>query len=201
MKIFTSADFEQGSEDWLMVRGTIPTASRFKDVLAKGQGKTRRTYMMTLIGQRVTGEVAESYSNHHMDRGHEMEFYARSQYEFTYDVEVDEASFILNASESAGYSPDGLIGENGCIEIKSKLPHLQCEILLQNKMPNEHIAQVQGGLWVSEREWCDFVSYWPGLPLFVKRIYRDEDYIKNLELEINLFNDEMIQLEQKIRNM
>jgi hypothetical protein len=194
-------NFEQGTDEWFACRLGIPTASCFKDVLAKGQGKTRRTYMLKLIGERLTGECQESYSNAHMERGHVMEEEARNLYEFQNDVEVEQVGFIRNVDFQAGYSPDGVVGESGLVEIKSKLPHLQIDVLLLGELPSEHKAQVQGGLWVSEREWCDFVSYWPKLPLFVKRVYRDEKYINDLASAVAGFWGELLELEAKIKEM
>lgn len=187
---------EQGSDEWHSARFGLPTASRFKDVLAKGEGKTRRRYMLDLIGERLTGEGAESYTNVHMERGKAMEAEARDLYRFMTDNEPEQVGFIKN--ETAGCSPDSIIGEKGLLEIKTKLPALQIEVILADKVPSEHIAQIQGSLWVSGREWCDFVSYWPRLPLFVKRVYRDEEYIKNLADEVARFNQEMFALIERI---
>lgn len=188
---------EQNTPEWLAARLGIPTASRFKDVLAKGEGKTRKRYMLDLAGERLTGEPCEGYSNSHMERGKAMEDEARDLYMFMTDAECKGVGFIRNGDKGA--SPDSLIGDNGMLEIKTKLPALQIECILADKLPSEHVAQVQGALWVAEREWLDFVSYWPRLPLFVKRVYRDEDYIKNLAAEVAKFNSEMLELIEKIQ--
>jgi hypothetical protein len=182
-------DFAQGSPEWFAVRLGIPTASEFGAVKAKGEGKTRRTYMMKLIGELMTGEPSESFSNAHMERGKEMEPDARNLYAFHLDLEPVQVGFIRNGRK--GCSPDSLVGTNGMSEIKTKLPHLQAEVLLADRLPPEHEPQCQGNLWVAEREWIDFVSYWPKMPLFVKRVYRDEIYIKNLAAEVDLFNAEL----------
>lgn len=187
---------EQGSPEWYQARLGIPTASEFDSVLAKGQGKMRRTYMMKLLGERLTGEVAQNYTNQHMERGKEMEDEARCLYAFMLNCDPERVGFIRRGD--AGCSPDSLVGADGLVEIKTKLPHLQLEALLADKLPPEHVAQVQGQLWVSEREWCDFVSYWPKLPLLAKRVYRDEAYIKNLIAEIDRFNDELETLTQQL---
>ena len=188
---------DQSSPEWYAARLGIPTASRFKDVLAKGEGKTRKRYMLDLAGERLTGEPCEGYSNAHMERGKAMEDEARDLYMFMTDAECKGVGFIRNGDKGA--SPDSLIETNGMLEIKTKLPALQIECILADKLPSEHVAQVQGALWVAEREWLDFVSYWPKLPLFVKRIYRDEDYIKNLAAEVAKFNSEMLELIEKIQ--
>jgi len=187
---------EQGTPEWFECRLGIPTASMFSAVLAKGQGKTRRTYMLKLLGERMTGELQDNYSNGHMDRGKEMEDEARDAYAFMKDVEPESIGFIRNGEK--GCSPDSLVGD-GLLEIKTKLPHLQLEVLDKDALPSEHKAQVQGQIWVAEREWCDFVSYWPKLPLFIKRIYRDDDYIKTLSEEVDRFLSDMSDLEGKIK--
>lgn len=188
---------EQGSEDWFACRLGIPTASMFGTVMAKGQGKTRRTYLLRLLGERITGDQSYTYSNSHMERGHELEPEAREAYAFIKDVEPQLVGFIRNGDKGA--SPDSLIDTDGCLEIKSKLPHLQLDVLLKKEMPTEHIPQVQGQLWVAEREWCDFVSYWPKLKPFIKRVYRDEAYIKVLSDEVRRFNDELNEFEERYR--
>lgn len=182
-------DCEQGSREWFECRRGIPTASRFADILAKGQGITRRKYLYTIAGEALSGECAESYTNAHMERGHVMEAEARNLYAFDRDVDPVLCGFMRRGR--AGCSPDSLVGTAGMLEIKSKLPHLQIEVLERGTLPPEHKAQVQGQLWVSGRDWCDFVSYWPKLPLFVTRVERDEQYIETLAQAVADFVGEM----------
>lgn len=182
-------DCEQNSAEWLEARRGIPTASRFSDVLAKGQGITRKKYLRTLAGEILTGEVAESFSNAHTDRGHAMEGEARTMYAFARDADPVLVGFMRRGR--VGASPDSLIETDGLLEIKTKLPHLQIEALEGNKLPSEHVAQVQGQLWVSGRAYCDFVSYWPKLPLFCIRVERDEKYIATLAQEVADFIGEL----------
>jgi hypothetical protein len=191
-------DCEQCSEEWYAARLGIPTASEFHTVLAKGQGITRKTYLLKLAGEILTGEPQEGWSNPHMDRGKIMEEEARALYAFLYDAEIERVGFLKNGR--TGWSPDGLIGTNGGIEIKTALPHILIDKLLKDDFPPEHKAQVQGGLRVGEREWIDLVIYWPKLPLFVKRAYRDDVYIKTLSDEVDRFNDELAQTVEKIRS-
>jgi len=188
-------DFEQRSPEWFACRLGIPTASRFKDVLAKGQGKTRRTYLYTLAGEILTGTVADSYCNADMERGKQLEAEARSAYEFQFDQSPALVGFMRRGD--VGCSPDSLIGDDGLLEIKTKFPHLQIECLETGALPSEHVAQVQGQLWVSGRQWCDFVSYWPGLPLFRIRVARDEAYMARLAAEIAEFNAEKLAIVRK----
>lgn len=187
MEIIT--DIEQNSEAWLRARAGIPTASQFSTVLAKGEGKTRRTYMLKLAGEIITGEPMESFSNNHTERGHVMEAEARDLYSFQTGAQLHRVAFIKNGR--AGCSPDNLIGEDGGAEIKTKLPHLLAEVILKDEFPPEHKAQVQGTLWLAKRQWWDIAIYWPKMPLFVKRVYRDEPYIQKLATEIDRFNAEL----------
>lgn len=190
-------DIEQGTDSWFAARLGIPTASKFATVMAKGEGKTRSEYMRKLAGEIVTGDPMESFSNGHMERGKEMEDEARKTYAFINDVEPLRVGFIRNGFK--GGSPDSLIGEKGGLEIKTALPHIQIERLFRDDVPPEHKAQVQGNLWVSEREFWDFVSYWPKLPLLTKRVYRDEAYIKQMSDEVDRFNDELAAMVERVR--
>lgn len=191
---------EQGSPEWYACRLGIPTASEFATVMAKGKeggdSKTRRTYMLKLIGERLTQQPMDNYTNHHMERGKEMEAEARDLYAMVSDVEPVRVGFLRRGE--AGASPDSLIGDNGMLEVKTKLAHLQLECLLSDRLPPEHKAQCQGQLWIAEREWVDFCSYWPGLPLFRHRVFRDEAYIKQIGAAVDAFNAEMLELIAKV---
>lgn len=195
MQVF---DFEQGEEEWFRARMGIPTASKFATVMAKGEGKTRSEYMRKLAGEILTGEPQEAFSNGHTDRGNAMEDEARQHYAFVEVAEIQRVGFIRNGNKGA--SPDSLVGNNGGLEIKTALPHIQIDRLERDRLPPEHKAQVQGNLWLSEREWWDFVSYWPKLPILTVRVYRDEEYIKTMADEIDRFNDELASLVERIRH-
>lgn len=195
MQVFN--DIEQGSPEWFAARAGIPTASRFATVMAKGEGKTRAEYMRKLAGEIITGELAEGFTTPHMERGKLMEDEARETYAFINSVEPYQVGFIRSGDKGA--SPDSLIGTLGGLEIKTALPHIQIDRLERDRLPPEHKAQVQGNLWISEREWWDFVSYWPRLPMLITRVYRDEPYIKTMSDEIDRFNDEKAALVERIR--
>lgn len=182
-------DCEQGTPEWFAARLGIPTASCFGQILAKGEGKTRRAYLLKLAGESITGELADSFGNAHTERGHAMEPDARNLYAFDHDVEPQLVGFMRRGR--VGASPDSLIGDDGLLEIKTKLPHLQLDVLDKGKLPSEHVAQVQGQLWVSGRAYCDFVSYWPRLPLFCVRVERDEKYIETLSQAVADFLGEL----------
>jgi hypothetical protein len=190
-------DMEQGGDDWLRARLGIPTASKFATVMAKGEGKTRSEYMRKLAGEVLTGEPAENFSNGHMDRGKVMEDEARQTYAFIHDADLRRVGFIRD--DDRGCSPDSLVGGDGGLEIKTALPHIQIDRLLRGTLPPEHRAQVQGNMWVSGREWWDFVSYWPRLPLLTVRVRRDEAYIRSMAAEVEVFNAELAELVERIR--
>lgn len=180
---------EQGSPEWFAARCGLPTASNFSAILAKGEGKTRKSYLNKLAAEIITGEPGESFTTQAMERGREMEAEARDLYEFLTDETMYEVGFIKSGDKGA--SPDRLVGPNGGLEIKTQRGDLLVETLLANKFPSEHKAQVQGNLWVCEREWWDLVVYWPRMPMFRIRAYRDEAYIANLAAEVTRFNADL----------
>jgi hypothetical protein len=194
-------DCEQNSPEWYAARLGLPTASMFATVMAKGRdggaSVTRRTYLMKLAGEIITGDPCDNYSNDHMERGKAMEDEARRKYEFLTDAEPQRVGFIVNGPK--GCSPDSLLGTDGLLELKTKLPHLAIECLLRDEFPAEHKAQCQGALWVAEREWIDIAVYWPKLPLFIKRAYRDDIYIRTLSDAVDKFNDELAEIVSRVR--
>lgn len=184
-------NIEQGSADWHALRSGIVTCSELECLLVNGKGQAgfgagAFTYMDQLIGERITGEPADVFQgNRHTERGHELEGKARELYVARTESELDQVAIILN--HGIGYSPDALIAADGLSEIKTKLPKFQVGVILAGEVPKEHIAQCQGGLWVSEREWIDFISYWPGMPLFIKRMHRDEAMIRTIAERVKTF--------------
>lgn len=193
---------EQGTPEWFAARLGHVTASCFSDVLAKGEGITRLKYMRRLVAERLTGKPTESYSNSHLERGTAQEPYARMAYEAKTGNLVQEVGFIKHPELLAGSSPDGLIDEDGGAEIKSVIPTVQIETIERGGYPSFHKAQVQGNLWITGREYWDYVSYSPDLPerlrVYVFRVSRDEKYIQNLEAEVIKFLAEAEELYQRL---
>lgn len=200
MKVIT--DIEQGTPEWLALRLGIVTASELDCLLVSGKhptgfGVAAFTYMDQLIGERITEEAAElPFQTKATIRGHEQEGVALELYEAREEVKVQKVGIILN--RGIGYSPDGLVGADGLIEIKTKLPKFQVGVILAGEIPKEHVAQCQGGLWASDREWIDFISYWPGMPLFVKRAYRDEALIRKIAERVSSFYEIMDERMNKV---
>lgn len=193
-------DCEQGSAEWHSCRLGVPTASRFSDVLAKGEGKTRARYLRDLAAEIIRGTVEEdTYTNAHMERGKLMEDEARKLYAFMADAEPVRVGFIKDGRK--GCSPDSLIGDDGGLEIKTALGHIQVERLQRGGLPSEHKAQVQGSLWITGRKWWDFCSYSPGLPPLIVRVEPDEQYIATLSEAIEAFNSELDALVSSLRGV
>lgn len=192
---------EQNTPEWLACRLGLPTASMFATILAKGRdggaSVTRKDYLYKLAGEVLTGEPMDNFTNGHMERGHEMEGAAREMYAFLHDAEPELVGFISN--HGAGASPDSLVDSDGLLEIKTKLPNRHIEALLRDGIPPEHKAQCQGQLWIAEREWLDLVIYWPKLPLIVRRVTRDEPYIRDLAAAVENFNGELAEIVGRVR--
>lgn len=166
----------QGTDEWFDLRRGILTASEMKlcvtaATLKKADNDKTRSHLFELLAQRITGYTEPTYINDDMLRGQEDEIYARDAYSKHY-APVKECGFITNDEWgfTLGYSPDGLVGKDGQIESKSRRQKFQIETILVGEMPGDFRIQVQTGLLVSGREWCDFISYSGGLPMFVKRV-------------------------------
>jgi len=190
---------EQRSDQWFAARIGKVTASRVADVLAKtktGYSATRDNYMAQLVCERLTGEKGESFTNAAMQWGTQTEPLARAAYESLYDVLVDEVGFVPHPSIiMAGASPDGLVGDDGLLEIKCPNTATHIETLLSQTVPGKYNTQMQFQLACTGRQWCDFVSFDNRLPaelqLFVKRVPRDNMYIRLMEEEIIKFLNEL----------
>ncbi len=196
-------DIEQGSEAWHKARLGIPTASRFKEIITPAKGEKSKSYkadLFELLAERMTQGEEDGYTNEWMQRGNELEAAARSAYEFLYEVEVDEVGLVLNDAGTIGVSPDGLIGNDGGLEIKCPKAANAVRYMVEDAMPDIYRPQVQGNLWITGRQWWDFVIYHPNLDLFVKRIYRDETYIKKMEQHITAFVEELQEAHRRLTN-
>jgi predicted phage-related endonuclease len=191
-------DCEQGSPQWFAARAGIATASCFADVLAtikSGEAAVRRNYRAKLVVERLTGKVVEGFQSSAMKQGTEREPLARAAYESRTGAFVDEVGFIRHDEIECGGSPDGLIDDDGLLEIKA--PEIAAHLmnLRAKRIPPEYVPQVQGCLWLTGRKWADFVSFSPDFPepmqLLIVRVERDDKYIAGLQLAISLFMDEV----------
>lgn len=188
----------QGTDEWLQMRCGKLTASEMKLIVSPppevetrvkkngelykqrewepcADNKDTRAHVYELLFQRMTGFVEPHYIGDDMLRGQEDEIYARMEYAKHF-APVEETGFITNDKWgfTIGYSPDGLVGNDGLIECKSRRGKFQVQTIAENEVPSEYMLQLQTGMLVSERSWCDFISYSGGLPMFVKRVDADQ---------------------------
>jgi putative phage-type endonuclease len=197
---------EQRTDAWFEARIGKVTASRVADVIAKtktGYSTTRDNYMAQLVCERLTGQKGETFTNAAMQHGTETEPLARLSYEVAQNVLVDEVGFVPHPSiEMAGASPDGLVNDDGLIEIKCPNTATHIETLLSQTVPGKYNTQMQFQMACTGRKWCDFVSFDNRLPhklqLFVKRVPRDDAFIKQIEAEIVQF---LAELDDKITKL
>lgn len=179
-------DLPQGSSEWLEVRRGIVTASEVHKLLtskgAVATNQTSREYIAELAAERITGHVEDVYVSREMELGTMNEPYARDGYAEYKGVQVDEVGFMVREYDGhkLGFSPDGLVSDEGLIEIKSRKPRIQINTILRDGVPNGNMAQIQMGLLVSGRKWCDYVSYSGGLPLWICRVLPDQHWQKNI---------------------
>lgn len=183
MTLTVYEELVQGSEAWIEARAGILTASVIGQLItpAKVQlskSDTARGVMETLLAERITGHVDEFPMTADMERGVLDEPFARDLYAEHTGQAVDGIGFMVKDENGwrLGYSPDGMVGEDGLIEIKSRKPKIHLRTILDDKVPAANMAQLQAGLLVSGREWIDYVSYAGGWPLYVKRVYPDQQW-------------------------
>lgn len=195
MKIVSA---EQKTEEWFAARLGKATASNFSKVLAtikSGEASERRNYRVKLALERITGKQEEVFVNDAMRQGTEREPLARIAYEAHTGHMVEEVGFCLHDTLECGASPDGLIDADGGLEIKCPTPGKHFDYLRQKAEPPEYTAQIQGCMWITGRQWWDFVSYSPEFPdnasLIVRTIRRDNEYIDRLAAAVEAFMTEV----------
>ena len=185
-----------------MLRAGKVTASRVADVLSKvksGESAGRKNLKMDLVAERLTGKPTDSFTNSAMQWGTEQEPFARIAYEAYKGIFVEQIPFVDHPTiEWFGCSPDGLVGENGLIEIKCPNTTTHIEYLQEGKPPSKYIPQMMAQMACTGRKWCDFASFDPRMPeelqLFVVRLNRDDAYIQEMEVEVKKFLDEVEQV-------
>ncbi len=207
-------DIEQGTDAWYDARLGLITASNINTLLTpKGKpatGQKVKMYAYELAAQRTRWLVDNTFQSFDMERGHIQEGIARNYYSDAFE-DVRECGFITNTDLGFkwGASPDGLVGEDGGIEIKSRLSKFQIKTVCEDEVPDEYMNQIQATMLVSGRKWIDFVSYSNGLPLYVKRVFPDaerqaaiidavtafEQLIKDIQADYNKKSEKLVKTE------
>lgn len=198
----------QGTAEWLQARCGKPTGSRMADVIARlkkgGESAKRYAYKIEILRERLTGTCAEKYVTADMQRGIDLEPVAKEVYERITGTEIRPCGFFVHPLiEHSGATPDGLIGDDGLIEIK--VPRIETHLgyMLAGEAPEEYLPQMQWEMDSAQRQWVDFVSYAPELPagldIWIKRVPRDEEHIQILRNEVLLFLDEVEELMRQLK--
>lgn len=190
---------EQGSAEWHAKRCGKVTASRIADMMAKtkaGWGASRTNYRAQLVAERLTGIVADSYTNEAMEWGAATEAEARDAYSFYCNADVVQIDFVDHPSiEMTGCSPDGLVSEHGLVEIKCPNTATHITTLLGGTIPGKYQLQMLWQMACTGRQWCDFVSFDPRMPddmrMFVQRLERDDAKIAEIAAEVGVFLGEV----------
>ena len=183
----------QYSDEWWAARRGLPTASQFSRIV-KGDGSrsTQRTaYLYECAAVRITGIYKESFSSAAMDEGTAREAISRKIYAMESECIVDEVGFCVSDCGRYGASPDGIIEGTGVLELKNPSAHTHVGYLMKGKLPSAYKQQVYGELLVTGCDYADFMSYSPGLPLFILRVERDEEFMRKLEDELIAFSKEL----------
>lgn len=193
----------QGTEEWFSARCGLLTASEMKYIITPkkleyAQNDKEKTHLYELAAQRISNYVEPSYVGDDMLRGLDDEVDAKVAYEKKYG-RVKDCGFITNSKFgfTLGYSPDGLVGDDGAIECKGRRQKYQIETIAADKMPEDYIIQVQTGLLVSERKWMDFNSYCGGLPMYTKRIFPDQKIQDAILQAATIFHEKLDNLIKK----
>ncbi len=193
-------DIPQGSDEWFALRCGLLTASEMKLIITSStlkyaQNDKERAHLYELLAQRINNYVEPHYVSDDMMRGHEDEIRAKIAYSEHY-APVQDCGFITNDKWgfTLGYSPDGLIGDKGLIECKSRRQKFQVETIINASMPDDFRIQTQTGLLVSEREWCEYVTYNGGMPMLTLRIEPDEKIQKAIVDASTAFHEKLEKL-------
>jgi len=173
----------QYSKEWWDAKRGIPSSSGFSNIITSTgkPSKSAMGYAQELAAERISGFTELSYQSKAMEEGSRREEESRLVYEMKREVEVRQVGFCLSDCGRYGCSPDGLVGDDGLLELKNRTGKVTIEHILGNKLPTSAIQQVQGQLFVTGRRWCDYVSYYPGLPMLIVRVERDEKFLAVLE--------------------
>ena len=194
-------NIEQGSQEWYEIRYGRLTASDFH--IFMGNSSTRTNLIWKKAAERITNTASDSckYSNYHIERGNEQEPIARDMYEVISGNDVKVTGFIVS-DDTVGCSPDGLVGDDGLIEIKCKDTHTHLKAVVKNYIEPTHFTQMQFSMYVTGRKWCDYVLYNENYdnPLHIVRVDKDNEYISKIQEQIERANNEIDKIIKQAEN-
>lgn len=198
MKIYDK--IEQGSDEWHSIRTGVPTASNFDKILKMNGEKSDslKTYIHQLVGEKMLGKTEDGFQSEWMQRGNDIEAEARLLYELRSGYNVDQVGFIKLDNPLCGCSPDGLIDDDGGLEIKCPKLSTHIKYSLAGKLPSEYHRQVMGSLFISGRKWWDFMSYYPGIDPFIIRVYPDQSFFGMMKQAIIDINNKVEEAYQQL---
>lgn len=190
----------QRSPGWVAARLGQITMSEIGTLL-KGRADARERYLMRLVGERLTGQPEASAPTEAMLRGVALEDEAIAAYEWATGQTVQRTGYLAHRTLAAGGSPDGLVGDDGIVEIKTRAPGLLVAWHLTGAATRDYMPQVQGLLWITGRRWCDLVGYCRGLPLRLERLERDEAMIAEIEAAVSGAHAALLEAERRMREL
>lgn len=189
---------DQDTEKWLALRQGKFTASSFKNLFLAKTTAGYNNEIYRVVYERLTGESPESFSNEYMDRGHELEPFARKEYELQSFNDVQAGGFFEH-SEYVGCSPDGLVGEEGILEIKSPAYSTMIQYLLTKSLPAQYKWQVYGQLYITQRSWLDFFAYHPKLNPVIVRVFPNQEIFAELDLQLKIAIEQVEKIIKQLR--
>jgi len=191
----------QRSPEWYEAKRGVPGASCYDKIITSTGEPSKQAlgYLYALAAERIAGVRENSFVSAAMQEGIDREEESRLVYAMLKEVEVRQVGFCLSDCGRYGCSPDGLVGEDGLVELKNPSGKVAVEYLIGNKLPTAYFQQVQGQLLVTGRKWCDFASYYPGLPTFIIRVERDKVFLGRLEEELYKFCNKLNEVCEKIQ--
>lgn len=196
---------EQNSLEWLMARVGVPTASEFDNIMTPlfvpRKGETQETYLSRKLAEWWLGGPLPNFNSIDMEFGKIKEETAIPWYEFEFSETIQTVGFVTDDSGIIGCSPDGLIGEDGGIEIKCPLPQTHCKYLMSGEVPHQYLAQVHGSMFVTGRPWWKFLSFCPRFPSLVLTVFRDEDIQRAIGDTLSKFLERFDKAKNKLEEM
>jgi len=188
----------QRTDEWYLARMGRFTASTVKNILMAPSTKGYQDEIKRVAFERLTNTSPDSFESEWMTRGKELEQEAINHYQATTFSIVEPCGFFP-FGEWMGASPDGLVGDDGLVEVKCPKYNTMIDYLLDGKVPKDYYTQMQMQMLCTDRKWCDFVAYHPGLRLLIIRVERDQEFIDNMTEQVNAATTKVIEILNKLK--